>query len=92
MFIKGNQGPIEVVLPDGAKLNRSDLPARTTTRWVASRKLVVVQAVVHNLIGFVEACDTYDLSEEELQSWIDNTNDYGPSALKVTTILKYRQP
>ena len=41
---------------------------------------------------FREACDTYDLSEEELQSWIDNTNDYGPSALKVTTILKYRQP
>jgi hypothetical protein len=92
MFIKGNQGPIEVVLPDGAKLNRSDLPEQTTTRWVASRKLIVVQAVVHNLIGFDEACVTYDLSDEELQSWIDNMAEFGPAALKVTTIPKFRQP
>ena len=92
MFIKGNQGPIEVSLPSGAKLNRSDLPSRTTTRWVASRKLIVVQAVVHHLIDFNEACRAYDLSTEELQSWIDNTEEYGPSALKVTAIPKYRQP
>jgi hypothetical protein len=92
MFIKGSQGPIEVVLPDGVKLNRSDLPSKTTTRWVASRKLVVVQAVVHELISFDEACETYELSYEELQSWIDNAKDYGPSALKVTARPKYRQP
>jgi hypothetical protein len=92
MFIKGSQGPIEVVLPDGVKLNRSDLPSKTTTRWVASRKLVVVRAVVHELITFDEACDSYDLSHEELQSWIDNAKDYWPAALKVTAISKYRQP
>ena len=92
MFIKGNQGPIEVSLPGGEKLNRSDLPPRTTTRWVASRKLIVVQAVVHKLIDFKEACSAYDLSHEELQTWIDNTEEYGPAALKVTTIPKYRQP
>lgn len=92
MFIKGSQGPIEVILPDGTKLNRSDLPAKTTTRWVASRKLVVVQAVIHDLISFDDACETYELSEEELQSWINNTKEYGPSSLKITTIRKLRQP
>gem|GEM_PF-4752583 len=34
MFIKGSHGPIEVILPDGVKLNRSDLPPKATTRWV----------------------------------------------------------
>jgi hypothetical protein len=92
MFIKCNQGPVEVALPNGAKLNRSDLPPKTTTRWVASRKLVVVQAVTYGLIDFDEACSSYALSEEELNSWIKHVNDHGPTALKVTKIPKYRQP
>jgi len=92
MFIKSSQGPIEVVLPDGKKLNRSDLPAKNTTRWVASRKLIIVQAVTYGLIGFDEACSNYALSQEELNSWIEHLVDHGPSALKVTSLSKYRQP
>jgi hypothetical protein len=92
MFIKANSGPIEVNLPNGKKLNKSDLPAKTTSRWVASRKLVVVQAVIYELINFDDACEMYDLSVEELNSWIEHAKNHGPKALKVTTLHKFRQP
>lgn len=92
MYIKVNNGPIEVKLPNGEKLNRSDLPPKTTTRWVASRKLLVVQAVVFKLLEFQEACQMYGLSDEELGSWINHAQKHGPNALKVTSLLKFRQP
>lgn len=92
MFIKSSQGSIELVLPDGKKLNRSDLPAKNTTSWVASRKLIIVQAVTYGLIGFDEACSNYALSQEELNSWKGHLVDHGPFALKVTSLLKYKQP
>lgn len=92
MFIKGTSGPIEVTLPDGTKLNRSDLPPKNTTRWVASRKLVVVQAVEHGLLSKKEACAAYDLSEEEIDSWTKHVKQHGASALKVTSLPKFRQP
>jgi hypothetical protein len=91
MYIKGTTGPIEVVLPDGTKLNRSNLPPKNTVRWVASRKLIIVQAVKHGLLSKDEACQDYDLSSEELESWIKHSKAHGPSALKVTAIPKYRQ-
>ena len=91
MFIKGSHGPIEVVLPDGVKLNRSDLPPKATTRWVASRKLTVVQGVTFGLLSFEDACSMYDLSPEELQSWIKHAKKHGPAALKVTSLPKFRQ-
>jgi len=92
MYIKGTQGPIEVTLPSGDKLNMSDLPAKNTTRWVASRKLVVVNAVVHGLISAEQACTAYDLSQEELDSWISHTIHHGPHSLKATKISDFRQP
>ena len=92
MYIKGIDGPIEVDLPDGTKLNRSDLPPKNTKRWVASRKLVIVQAVCYGLISYEGACEDYALSEEELDSWINHTNTHGAAALKATFVAKFRQP
>mgnify|MGYP003666598582 CR=1 FL=1 len=91
MYIKGNLGPIEVELPNGAKLNRSDLPPKSTKRWVASRKLVIVNAVKYGLISMDEACADYELSTEELNAWISATETHGPKALKVTSLAKFRQ-
>lgn len=92
MYIKGTSGPIEVTLPSGEKLNMSDLPPKSTTRWVASRKLVVVQAVTGGLISSEQALKDYNLSAEELESWIKHTESYGLNGLKVTSLPKFRQP
>ena len=68
MFLKRVDGPRQVTLPDGSILTRADLPPADTRRWVASRKAVVVRAVVYGLISEKEALERYALSEEEFAS------------------------
>lgn len=92
MYIKKERGPIEIQLPNGQRLNRSDLPPANTRRWVAGRKFLVVQAVYGGLLSEEEACAIYGLSTEELESWCNAARQHGTSALKVTRIQKYRQP
>lgn len=91
MYIRREKGPVFVLLPDGSKLTRSDLPPANTKRWVARRKAVVVSAVDNGLLGEKEACQMYRLSEEELQLWRDAVHQHGAAALRVTAIQKYRQ-
>ncbi len=80
-----------MTLPDGSKLTRSDLPARTTRRWVARRKALVVKAVSSGLISEGEACEMYGLSTEELSSWRVAMETHGARALRATALQKYRQ-
>ena len=68
MYLKKANGPRTVTLTDGTILSHADLPPPNTYRWVASRKAVVVDAVVHRLITRKEALQRYELSEEELDS------------------------
>jgi hypothetical protein len=91
MYLKRVDGPRQVTLPDGTVLTRADLPPADTRRWVASRKAVVVKAVIHGLITQSEAMERYALSEEELSLWFSAVQRHGEKALKVTTIQKYRQ-
>jgi hypothetical protein len=91
MYIRREKGPVYVVLPDGTKLTRSDLPPANTQRWVARRKATVVAAVDHGLIDSTEACSMYRLSDEELDMWRSAVRRHGASALRVTAIQKYRQ-
>ncbi len=91
MFLKRVDGPRQVTLPDGSVLTRADLPPPDTRRWVASRKAVVVRAVVHGLISESEALERYALSEEEFGLWRRAVETFGEKALKVTAIQKYRQ-
>lgn len=91
MFLKRVDGPRQVTLPDGSILSRADLPAADTRRWVASRKAIVVKAVVYGLIPQSEALERYALSEEEFQIWRDAVERHGDQGLKVTAIQKYRQ-
>ena len=90
MYLKKVDGPRQVTLPDGTILTRADLPPPDTRRWVASRKSVVVNAVVHGLITQEEALERYALSEEEFTLWRDAVKTHGVKALKVTTLQKYR--
>jgi alpha-beta hydrolase superfamily lysophospholipase len=91
VYIRREKGPVFVVLPDGSKLTRSDLPPINTRRWVARRKATVVAAVDHGLIEASEACSMYHLSDEELDLWRSAVRRHGASALRVTAIQKYRQ-
>jgi hypothetical protein len=90
MYLKRVDGPRQVTLPDGSVLCRADLPPADTRRWVASRKAVVVKAVVCGLITEAEAMERYALSEEEFALWRAAVESHGEQALKVTTIQKYR--
>jgi hypothetical protein len=91
MYLKRVDGPRQVTLPDGSTLSRADLPPPDTRRWVASRKALVVRAVVAGLITEAEALARYDLSAEEFALWRDAVAAHGEAALKVTAIQKYRQ-
>ena len=91
MYLKKVDGPRQVSLPDGSVLTRADLPAESTRRWVASRKAVVVRAVIFGLITESEAMERYALSPEEFQSWCQAVRLHGEKALRVTSIQKYRQ-
>lgn len=72
-------------------MTRADLPDQTTRRWVASRKAAVVRAIAGGLISEEDACAMYDLSPEELESWHAAVELHGETALKATTIQRYRQ-
>mgnify|MGYP005986054277 CR=1 FL=1 len=91
MYIRKETGPVYVTLPDGTRLSRSDLPPKDTSRWVARRKAKVVAAVVSGLISEEEACETYALTTDELKEWITAVKSFGPAALRVTALQKYRQ-
>lgn len=91
MYLKRVDGPRQVTLPDGSILTRADLPPPDIRRWVASRKAVVVKAVVYGLITESEAMERYSLSAEELGLWRAAVQDHGEGALKVTQIRKFRQ-
>ena len=91
MYLKRVDGPRQVALPDGSILTRADLPPASTRRWVASRKAIVVKAVIYGLLTRAEAQERYGLSEEEFSLWRAAVERYGEKALKVTAIQKYRQ-
>ena len=90
MYIRKIPGPTAVTLPDGTKITRSDLPPVGTTRWVASRKAIIVKAVDAGLISSEEAIRTYELSDEELESWRLAVATHGETALKATAVQQFR--
>ncbi|MFP7673217.1 DUF1153 domain-containing protein [Marivita sp. S0852] len=90
MYLKRASGPRTVTLADGSILTHADLPPQNTYRWVASRKAIVVDAVIHQLITKKEALARYDLSEEELDGWISASERHGKDALKATAVQRFR--
>lgn len=85
MFLKKSHGPRVVRLPNGEALSLGDLP-EADTRWVASRKALVVRAVIHGLITYEAALGRYDLTPEELDQWIGNYSEGGMDNLKIAAI------
>lgn len=67
------------------------LPPSNTERWVKSRKISVIKAIERGLLSDDQACDRYNLSQEELDSWRAALNRHGPGALRTTHINRYRR-
>ena len=82
--------PRTVTLEDGTVMTREDLPPQSTKRWTASRKEAVVQGVLYGLLPQEEARRCYQLSDQELRSWISAAQTHGTDALKATRLWVYR--
>ena len=67
-----------------------DLPSPDTKRWVARRKAAVVTAVRSGAIGLEEACQRYELSEEEFTAWERGIEAHGVAGLRITRLQIYR--
>ncbi|MBV9826850.1 MAG: DUF1153 domain-containing protein [Alphaproteobacteria bacterium] len=68
----------------------AELPAPDTKRWVVRRKAIVVQAVRNGSLTLQEACQRYQLSEEEFLAWQRAIDRHGVPGLRVTRLQIYR--
>lgn len=89
MYIRKPKGPVSVTLPNGQQMTRAELPPADTTRWVASRKACLLRAIAAGLISRDEALSRWDLSAEELDTWLAKASRYGGAALKATAVQNY---
>src|SRR6478752_3462298 len=80
-----------VIGPDGAVLTEANLPSPKATRWVATRKAVVVAAVRGGLLSLDDACQRYRLTPDEFLSWQTQVDRYGLSGLRATHLQTYRE-
>lgn len=62
----------------------ANLPPRDTTRWVASRKAAVVNAVNANALSAEDAMVRYNLTNDELDEWRSALGAHGARGLLVT--------
>jgi hypothetical protein len=76
---------------DTETLLREGLPPPNTRRWVVRRKAAVVVAVSSGRITSEQACEVYQLSEEELLSWMHAFETRGLAGLRTTRIQQYRR-
>ena len=76
--------------PDGRMITMNDLPDPTIRRWVTRRKAEVVAAVRGGLLSLKDACNRYNLSEEEFSCWERLYDRHGSKGLRVTRVQQYR--
>ena len=75
---------VETLLKEG-------LPPPNTRRWVVRRKAAVLVAVSSGIITVEQACQVYQLTEEELLSWKHAFETHGLAGLRTTRIQQYRR-
>jgi uncharacterized protein DUF1153 len=67
-----------------------ELPSPNVLRWTIRRKAAVVIAVTTGALTREEACQRYQLSEEELLSWQRVFEAHGLPGLRSTRLQHYR--
>lgn len=81
---------VENVARPDVRREPADLPPPDVRRWGIRRKAAVVRAIENRVLSFAEACERYDLSAEELGSWIRRVHVHGAQGLRVTRLTDYR--
>ena len=76
--------------PTGQPLTLEDLPPPDTIRWVVRRKAELVAGIRGGLISLEDACERYQLSKEELESWVASLDRFGLHGLRTTRLQHYR--
>lgn len=77
--------------PDGTDITVDDLPPNDTHRWVIRRKATVVAAVRGGLLSLPDACEKWNISEEEYHSWERLIDRHGVRGLRATRLQHYRE-
>jgi hypothetical protein len=67
-----------------------DLPPPNVKRWTIRRKAAVVTAVADGVLTREDACQRYQLTEEELASWQRAFEEHGLPGLRSTRLQQYR--
>jgi Protein of unknown function (DUF1153) len=67
-----------------------ELPPPDTKRWSSRRKAAVVVATRTGILGRVEACQRYMLSDEELADWEVAFGKRGIPGLRSASLNLYR--
>ena len=80
---------LDFVGPRGEHITHSQLPPRGARHFSVPEKVLVVTAVRHGMLTFVEACERYDLSLEEFLAWLRTFDEAWPSG--ETEIERKRQ-
>jgi len=86
-----SNGALSITGPSGETLTVKDLPPSDTVRWVVRRKAELVAAIRGGLLSLDDACERYQLSEEELESWKDSLAQHGLRGLRCTKLQLYRK-
>jgi hypothetical protein len=76
--------------PTGQPLTLEDLPPPDTVRWVVRRKAELIAAIRGGLISLEDACQRYELSREEVESWAASLEKFGVRGLRTTKLQLYR--
>ena len=76
--------------PDPVAPAADSLPPVGTTRWVASRKAAILDAIAAGTLSRAEACRRYAISDAELRLWERAVRCAGVPGLRVTRVQIYR--
>jgi transposase-like protein len=77
-----------IIGPMGEVLTLASLPPSKPGRWVARRKAEVLAAVMGGLVTVEGVCRMYDLTEDELLSWMRAYSRRGLAGLKIKAMRR----
>ena len=67
-----------------------ELPSPNVKRWTIRRKAAILNAIANSEMTREEACQRYQISEEELASWQQTYEVHGLPGLRSTRLQQYR--
>jgi Protein of unknown function (DUF1153) len=73
-----------------APRSMGELPPPNVGRWTIRRKAAVVTAVANGVLTREEACQRYQLTEEEFAGWQRAFEEHGLPGLRSTRLQQYR--